>query len=72
VEIFSDAEDEGRIYEGNTVANSSGAFIFDKGGSLVGPYVTATATDSEGNTSEFSSPYEAWRRVYLPVILKGN
>jgi parallel beta-helix repeat protein len=56
LEIFSDAEDEGRVYEGSTIADASGAFIFSKGSYLTGPNVTATATDLSGNTSEFSTP----------------
>jgi titin len=71
VEVFSDAEDEGRVYEGSAVANGAGMFAFTKPTGLTGPYVTATATDSDGNTSEFSTPSIVWRSVYLPVILKG-
>jgi hypothetical protein len=71
VEVFSDAEDEGRFYEGSAIANAVGEFTFTKPASLTGPYVTATATDQEGNTSEFSAPQRAWARIYLPVILKG-
>jgi uncharacterized protein (TIGR03437 family) len=56
VEIFSDYEDEGRIFEGSTVADASGAFAFEKGSPFTGPNITATATDGEGNTSEFSRP----------------
>ncbi len=57
VEIFSDAEDEGRVFEGSIVADGSGAFTFTKAhGYLTGPNVTATATDEEGSTSEFSAP----------------
>jgi hypothetical protein len=56
VEIFSDAEDEGRVFEGSVVAEASGAFRFDKRSPLAGPNVTATATDREGNTSQFSTP----------------
>ena len=37
---------------------------------LTGPFVTATATDPDGNTSEFSAPQRVWRRIYLPIILK--
>jgi len=55
VEIFSDPEDEGGMYEGTTVADGSGNFTLSVG--ITGPYVTATATDSDGNTSEFSTPY---------------
>ena len=54
VDIYSDDEDEGRVYEGSTSANGAGNWIFS--GALDGPNVTATATDSSGNTSEFSAP----------------
>lgn len=56
VEVFSDATDEGAIYEGATTANAAGNWTFNKPGGLTGPYVTATATDGAGNTSEFSAP----------------
>jgi CSLREA domain-containing protein len=56
VEVFSDATDEGAIYEGTTTANAAGNWTFSKPGGLSGPYVTATATDGQGNTSEFSAP----------------
>jgi hypothetical protein len=56
VEIFSDAEDEGRIFEGTAVADASGNFTFTRAGLLTGPNITATATDHKGNTSEFSAP----------------
>ena len=52
VEIFSDPEDEGKIYEGTTVVDENGNFSWT--GSLTGPNATATATDQDGNTSEFS------------------
>ncbi|MBN1139529.1 MAG: hypothetical protein JXM73_23335 [Anaerolineae bacterium] len=71
VEIFSDDEDEGRIYEGSAIANTSGIFAFDKGSPLNGPHVTATATDGEGNTSEFSPPWHAQTRIFLPLVLKS-
>lgn len=70
VEVFSDGEDEGRVYEGATVADASGAFTFRKPAGLTGPYVTATATDQDGNTSEFSTAQRVWRRVCLPLVLK--
>ena len=56
VEVFSDPEDEGKIYEGTTTADGSGNFTLTV--SVTGPYVTATATDGDGNTSQFSDPYE--------------
>lgn len=52
VEIFSDNEDEGRIFEGSVSASAAGDFVYEA--SLTGPNITATATDASGNTSEFS------------------
>jgi len=56
IEIFSDANGEGAIYEGSTTADAAGNWTFTKPGGLTGPNVTATATDGKGNTSEFSAP----------------
>ena len=56
VEIFSDSGDEGSIYEGQAKAKANGTFTVDKATSLAGPFLTATATDSDGSTSEFSPP----------------
>ncbi len=53
IEVFSDTSDQGGIYEGDTVADGSGDWTYT--GSVTGPQVTATATDTEGNTSEFSN-----------------
>lgn len=53
VDIYSDAADQGRIYEGSTTASGAGCWAF--GGSVTGPNVNVTATDGAGNTSEFSS-----------------
>jgi CSLREA domain-containing protein len=53
IEVFSDDSNEGRIFEGSTNADVLGNWSFP--GSLTGPRVTATATDSLGNTSEFSN-----------------
>lgn len=56
VEIFSDSADEGEVYEGQAIADSNGVFTFTKGVSFTGPHLTASATDSDGNTSPFSAP----------------
>ena len=53
VDIYSDDAGQGRIYQGSTTANATN-WTFS--GSLAGPNVTATSTDSGGNTSEFSAP----------------
>jgi hypothetical protein len=49
VEIFSDSVNQGAIYEGYTIADASGNFAWS--GMVTGPFVTATATDTAGNTS---------------------
>ena len=55
VEIFSDAGNEGKKFEGVALANGSGAWTFN--GPVSGPNVTATATDASNNTSQFSAPF---------------
>jgi len=56
VEIFSDDNDQGKIYEGRGKANAAGILNFEKGASLSGPHLTATTTDKDGNTSGLSLP----------------
>jgi hypothetical protein len=71
VHIFSDEADEGRVYQGKTTAHATtGAFSWS--GPVYGPNVTVTATDSQGNTSEFSAPVYAGlcKKVYLPLVLR--
>jgi len=70
VEIFSDGSDEEEIYEGRTTADGAGFFTFNKGASFTGPYLTATATDVAGNTSEFSIPTPGTRRSW--ILQEGN
>ena len=52
VDVYSDDEDEGRIYEGAVTADGSGNWSFSE--PVTGPFTTATATDAGGSTSEFS------------------
>jgi titin len=52
VEVFTDDEDEGRVFRGSVTTNAGGQFTFT--GTLSGACVTATATDAEGNTSELT------------------
>jgi len=56
VEVFSDSGMEGEVYEGRTDADEFGLFSFSNGSPLSGPHLTATATDTDGNTSAFSTP----------------
>jgi parallel beta-helix repeat protein len=65
VEIFSDSDGEGQIFEGSTFADASGAFRFDKGSSLIGPNLTATATDISGSTSAFSAAASIFGKTQL-------
>jgi hypothetical protein len=57
VEVFVDDSSQGRDYRGTVAANASGAFTLPFSNPAGLRYVTATATDSAGNTSEFSIPY---------------
>ncbi len=56
IEIFTDPEDEGRIFHDVIMSDGSGNFFW--AGSIESPFIniTATATDVNGNTSEFSTP----------------
>ncbi len=45
---------EGQTFVGSAVADGNGSFVAVISGAVAGNFVTATATDSAGNTSEFS------------------
>ena len=67
VEVFTDAQDEGRNYQGSVVADAGGQFIFY--GHIADAYLTATATDASGNSSEFSAPFAFTPPCgYLPLL----
>lgn len=58
IEVFSASDEEGKIFEGSTVADGTGYWSLVTGHSLAGPNVTATATDADGNTSPFSQLFD--------------
>jgi parallel beta-helix repeat protein len=62
---------EGEWYIGykQVTTNASGNASFSQI-EAVAPYFTATATDPNGNTSEFSNCLEGANMVFLPIILK--
>lgn len=70
VELFSDDYDEGRSYEGFTVADGLGNFIFSQPSGFAGPNVTATSTDTNNNTSTFSTPLHL--RWTMLLYLNGD
>jgi len=60
VEVFSDDGSEGGVYEGQTIADNAGIFSFNKDAPFTRTYISATTTDADGNTSQFSE--------YIPNI----
>jgi hypothetical protein len=58
VELFLDEGNQGRFYLNSVAANIAGAFSFPAYCPLSATYLTATVTDLQGNTSEFSE-YQA-------------
>lgn len=77
IEIFTDTGDQGSDFVGRTVAGSDGSFTLSLGPQIAnGPHVTATHTDSSGNTSPFADavtmpprePAPQTYRVYLAIM----
>jgi parallel beta-helix repeat protein len=67
VEIFSDTAGQGETYEGWTTADDEGNFFYINETAFSGPYLTATTTDSDGNTSGFSLPVSLPSNPYSPL-----
>jgi len=57
VEVFSDSEDEGRVYHGSAATNDDATGTWSYSGSVTGPNITATITNPARHTSEFSPPF---------------
>jgi len=70
VEIFSDNENQGAIYEGQVEVDENGLFTFDNNTAFTGSYITTTATDANGNSSEFSITTVGLRG--LSILQDGN
>jgi hypothetical protein len=75
VEVFEngDTDGEGENYVGKATANTNGDFSVTIGTLLV-PYLTATATDAVSGTSEFSGVFAVTERfsVYVPIVLNTH
>jgi CSLREA domain-containing protein len=56
VDIYSDSGTEARLYGGSVTADVNGDWSYT--GDVAGPVVRATATDSDGNTSELSAGFD--------------
>jgi len=72
VEVFTGPDEEGKTYLATSVADGTGAW------NVVGPfsfdtYLTATATDASGDTSEFSTQVTAGDcyPAFLPLSVKN-
>ena len=70
VEVFSDYAEEGAFFEDQTVADNTGFFTINTGVNFTGPHLTATATDSNGTTSNFSAPTSGTNRIL--TLQAGN
>ena len=75
VEVFEngDLDGEGESYLGSAVADAGGHFAVTVS-ALHKPYLTATATDTSKNTSEFSDVFAVVPKisVYLPITLRNH
>lgn len=67
VEIFSDPENEGRLYEGSMV-NGPTFTQFAWSGSIRGPNVSVTYTTLGGETSEFGTSLNVCFTRFLPLL----
>ena len=70
VEIFSDNGHQGAIFEGQAKADENGEFAFEKNTLFAGPFLTAIATDSDGNSSAFSQ--RTFGLVSSSTLQEGN
>jgi hypothetical protein len=70
VEVFSDAGNQGRYYQGAVVADGNGHFSYSQATPFTGTKITGTATDADGNTSGFATASSALVDVRPVTILE--
>jgi parallel beta-helix repeat protein len=70
VEVFSEEDEEGAVYESRATADDHGVFAVHHSASFAGPQLTATTTDLDGNTSPFSVPVSGTVRSL--ILQQGN
>ena len=63
IEVFSDPEHDGKQFIGSTATAADGSWTVHLSAPLPYRYVTATTTNTEGNTSEFSAHARGWRSL---------
>lgn len=69
MELFTSPDDEGQTYL--TTVSADGTGVWSASGFLADDaYLTATATDTTGNTSEFSAVAGCGSHTYVPLALK--
>ncbi|MFQ5575980.1 MAG: ABC transporter substrate-binding protein, partial [Anaerolineae bacterium] len=72
IELFSDDFDEGRYFHGVVAADAAGNFSFAQANPFTGTFVSATATDSGGNTSEFGGTAKLIIGATVPLSPPGS
>lgn len=73
VEIFTDANTQGRYFLGRTTTDAEGNFMLMVSGTFLAPGAVAVATDTQGNSSEFSDTFivpdvEPDYLLFLPTV----
>lgn len=72
VEIFSSESGDGRVFEGSTAADDFGNFLLKVDHAFAGPFLTATSSGINVNTSQFSFPTDAPLPLVLAVAKMGQ
>lgn len=70
VEVFSGPDQEGKAWIDSVTADGAGNWTI--GATPDGPYITATATDTDGNTSPFSYPLHVGPYMVTNTLNSGE